>query len=53
MKRVASMCVLLKVFSLYVESVCSENQALAKTPWRVYRDDMRILTDDEMKSMVR
>ncbi|VDM46293.1 unnamed protein product [Toxocara canis] len=29
-----------------------ENQALAKTPWRVFRDDMRILTDDEMKSML-
>lgn len=29
-----------------------ENRALAKTPWRIFRDDMRIVNEDEMKSML-
>lgn len=30
-----------------------ENRALAKTAWRIFRDDMRIVSAEEMKSMVR
>ncbi|CAJ0928991.1 unnamed protein product, partial [Mesorhabditis belari] len=31
--------------------VC-QNQALARTPWRLYRDDFRIVNEEEMKSML-
>uniref|UniRef100_A0A914E701 Guanylate cyclase n=1 Tax=Acrobeloides nanus TaxID=290746 RepID=A0A914E701_9BILA len=29
-----------------------ENRALAKTTWRVFRDDMRVISEEEMKSML-
>ncbi|KAH7718579.1 RGC/RGC protein kinase [Aphelenchoides avenae] len=29
-----------------------ENRALAKTPWRIWREDMRIVDEEEMKSML-
>ncbi|KAK6749628.1 hypothetical protein RB195_001935 [Necator americanus] len=30
----------------------SENRALAKTPWRIYRDDFRVVNEDEVRSML-
>ncbi|KIH68217.1 hypothetical protein ANCDUO_01449 [Ancylostoma duodenale] len=30
----------------------SENRALAKTPWRIYRDDFRVINEDEVRSML-
>ncbi|PAV74655.1 hypothetical protein WR25_25652 [Diploscapter pachys] len=30
----------------------NENRALAKTLWRIYRDDFRIISEDEVKSML-
>lgn len=29
-----------------------ENKALSKNPWRIFRDDFRLVTAEEMKSMV-
>lgn len=37
-----------KIFFL----IFSENQSLKKLPWRIFRDDIRIVNEEEMKSMV-
>uniref|UniRef100_A0A1I7WIW4 guanylate cyclase n=1 Tax=Heterorhabditis bacteriophora TaxID=37862 RepID=A0A1I7WIW4_HETBA len=39
------------VAALVLYRVC-ENRALAKTPWRVYREDFRIINEDEVRSML-
>ncbi|PIO64237.1 ligand-binding protein, receptor family [Teladorsagia circumcincta] len=31
----------------------SENRALAKMPWRIYRDDFRVINEDEARSMMK
>ncbi|PIO61729.1 hypothetical protein TELCIR_16737, partial [Teladorsagia circumcincta] len=38
------------VTALIMVRVC-ENRALAKMPWRIYRDDFRVINEDEARSM--
>uniref|UniRef100_A0AC35G698 Guanylate cyclase n=1 Tax=Panagrolaimus sp. PS1159 TaxID=55785 RepID=A0AC35G698_9BILA len=44
--------VLVTVFLGYIIYRVLENRALAKTSWRIFRDDMRIMNDDEMRSVL-
>uniref|UniRef100_A0A8R1EXG1 Guanylate cyclase domain-containing protein n=1 Tax=Caenorhabditis japonica TaxID=281687 RepID=A0A8R1EXG1_CAEJA len=44
--------IILLVISGFVVSRVCENRALANTPWRIYRDDFRVIQEDEMKSML-
>ncbi|PIC35311.1 hypothetical protein B9Z55_014705 [Caenorhabditis nigoni] len=43
--------ILLIIAGFFVARVC-ENRALANTPWRIWRDDFRVIQEDEMKSML-
>uniref|UniRef100_A0AC34GW29 Guanylate cyclase n=1 Tax=Panagrolaimus sp. ES5 TaxID=591445 RepID=A0AC34GW29_9BILA len=44
--------VLITVFLGYLIYRILENRALSKTSWRIFRDDMRIMNDDEMRSVL-
>uniref|UniRef100_A0A914YHR3 Receptor ligand binding region domain-containing protein n=1 Tax=Panagrolaimus superbus TaxID=310955 RepID=A0A914YHR3_9BILA len=44
--------VLITIFLGYLIYRVLENRALAKTSWRIFRDDMRIMNDDEMRSVL-
>ncbi|KAK6043260.1 ligand-binding protein, receptor family [Cooperia oncophora] len=39
------------VITLIMIRVC-ENRSLARMPWRIYRDDFRVINEDEVKSML-
>ncbi|CAJ0602195.1 unnamed protein product, partial [Cylicocyclus nassatus] len=39
------------VAALITIRIC-ENRALAKTPWRIYREDFRVINEDEVRSML-
>ncbi|XGW31630.1 hypothetical protein V3C99_010077 [Haemonchus contortus] len=39
------------IIALVIVRIC-ENRALARTPWRIYRDDFRTINEDEVKSML-
>uniref|UniRef100_A0A914EN51 Guanylate cyclase n=1 Tax=Acrobeloides nanus TaxID=290746 RepID=A0A914EN51_9BILA len=45
-------CLIFGILSGFLLYRLLENRALAKTPWRIFRDDMRIVTEEEMKSML-
>uniref|UniRef100_A0AAF5D7J4 Guanylate cyclase n=1 Tax=Strongyloides stercoralis TaxID=6248 RepID=A0AAF5D7J4_STRER len=47
-----ALLVLILVLSGLAISRILENRALANTPWRIWRDDTRTITEDEMKSML-
>ncbi|CAI5449571.1 unnamed protein product [Caenorhabditis angaria] len=44
--------VIIAIISAFFISRFCENRALAKTSWRIYRDDFRVINEDEMKSML-
>ncbi len=43
---------LVVIFVAFIIYRVMENRSLAKISWRIFRDDMRVLNDDEMKSML-
>uniref|UniRef100_A0A0N4ZBT9 Guanylate cyclase n=1 Tax=Parastrongyloides trichosuri TaxID=131310 RepID=A0A0N4ZBT9_PARTI len=44
--------VILIIILIVIGSRILENRALAKTPWRIWRDDMRTVSEEEMRSML-
>ncbi|CEF60352.1 Guanylate cyclase [Strongyloides ratti] len=40
------------LISIFLILKILEKKALEKTPWRVWRDDMRLISEDEMKSIL-
>ncbi|PAV91714.1 hypothetical protein WR25_23168 isoform F [Diploscapter pachys] len=44
---------LISIIAGLILSRFCENRALAKTLWRIYRDDFRIISEDEVKSMMK
>uniref|UniRef100_A0A0K0EG58 Guanylate cyclase n=1 Tax=Strongyloides stercoralis TaxID=6248 RepID=A0A0K0EG58_STRER len=40
------------IIVIFIVSRILENKALEKTPWRVWRDDLRIISEEEMESVV-
>ncbi|KAI6205046.1 hypothetical protein M3Y94_00747900 [Aphelenchoides besseyi] len=49
---ILALLVVIIVISIFICLHIMENRALSRTSWRIFRDDMRIVNSDEVKSML-